>query len=344
MSARLHSPADPSLDRLKVAGDWLFRLHEEELDESEIAAWIQWCESDPENVVAFEEMAASWKELGELPAAVQSRLAALAAPRTTTPKRIVGPPGWRYPLAAAATLLFAAILTGLYLWQRGAPEAERVASNMLQAGVAQIQDARLPDGSSVALGAKSSLNIEFAGTERRLRMRDGQAYFQVKPDRDRPFIVEAGPVEVRAVGTAFDVRKNEGRVVVSVTEGLVDVVPRGPRQENGQSRVQVAAGYQYTWDANKRDVKLAAAEAATAIAWRSGRLEYFGEPLWAVISNVNRYTSQPVEIEDPSLGELQFTGTVFTASIEDWVRTLPQAFPVICVRRPDGSYVIRRAP
>lgn len=321
--------------RLKAASDWIFRLHEDSLGEAEIAEWIQWCEGDAENLAAFETMEAVWKDLGELPEPVRSRLQGLASPNPTPSTR-----RWRSQarLAIAASIAAMSVGIGYLAWNlTGELPGDTPA---LQAGVARNQEATLPDGSLVALGAKSSLHIDYNGKERRLRMRDGQAFFSVKPDTSQPFVVEVGLVEVRAIGTAFDVRKNEGRVVVSVTEGKVEVTsPTGGADSRG--RIQVTEGYQLVWDDGGKEMKLAATDGASAVGWRSGRLEYFGEPLWAVVANVNRYSSQPIRVEGAEIGELQFTGTVFTGATDDWVRMLPQAFPVSCERAGDGSFVIR---
>jgi transmembrane sensor len=47
-----------------------------------------------------------------------------------------------------------------------------------------------------------------------------------------------------------------------------------------------------------------------------------------VLANVNRYSHQPIQLADPQLGELMFTGTVNTTTIDSWVGALPHVFPV----------------
>ena len=87
--------------------------------------------------------------------------------------------------------------------------------------LAMNQAAVLPDGSQVDFGARSALDVEFTGNQRHLELRTGQAFFRVKHDAHHPFVVEAGPVRVMAVGTAFDVRKTGTQVTVTVQEGTV---------------------------------------------------------------------------------------------------------------------------
>ncbi len=349
MSATLNSKG-LAVDRLEIASDWLIRLHEESLSDAEVAEWIQWCESDADNLAAFEEMQATWKGFGELPEAVRLRMMAQGnragqSPANSRSRMRELFAGWRWaPTAAAVALL---VVASSIVWWRGQSEIlpPQIATNSLQTAAAVNEEATLPDGSILALGAKSAITIDFAGTERRLRMRDGQAYFKVRPNRQRPFIVDAGPIHVRAVGTAFDVRKNEDRVVVSVTEGIVEILPsEDTDMVSGvakETRLQVVAGFQLTWAEGGREVKLTPTDPASATAWRMGRLEYFGEPLRVVIANVNRYSARPIVIADEDIGQLQFTGTVFVRSIDDWVAALQQAFPVTCEPQADGSVVIK---
>ena len=65
-----------------------------------------------------------------------------------------------------------------------------------------------------------------------------------------------------------------------------------------------------------------------AAAGRRHRLEFVNEPLSAVLANVNRYSPQPIQLADPRLGALMFTGTVNTTTIDSWVGALPHVFPV----------------
>ena len=72
----------------------------------------------------------------------------------------------------------------------------------------------LPDGSFASLNTASRVSVRFTPERRAVRLEEGEAWYQVAHDRARPFVVEAGPVRVQAVGTAFSVRRREGGVDV----------------------------------------------------------------------------------------------------------------------------------
>ena len=101
--------------------------------------------------------------------------------------------------------------------------------------VGEVRRLTLDDGSALALNTSSVLQVKFAADERRIVLRQGEASFQVAHDEDRPFVVQAGDVSVRAVGTAFSVRMRQQELEVVVTEGVVEVLVREARRASKRS-------------------------------------------------------------------------------------------------------------
>jgi transmembrane sensor len=81
----------------------------------------------------------------------------------------------------------------------------------------------LPDGSVLQLNTDSVVETAYSPTERRVRLKKGEAFFSVAKNPQRPFWVDVGAVSVRAVGTAFNVRFRPEAVEVLVKEGKVSV-------------------------------------------------------------------------------------------------------------------------
>ncbi|OHE82254.1 MAG: hypothetical protein A3G75_15480, partial [Verrucomicrobia bacterium RIFCSPLOWO2_12_FULL_64_8] len=149
-------------------------------------------------------------------------------------------------LAAAA----AAILAGFLL----RPE-EFKPSPGPRGTIARSTEAQrvLPDGSIIDLNQGAAVAVNSTAGDRRVRLEKGEAHFTVAKDAARPFIVTARGVDVRAVGTAFDVRMDSATVEVLVTEGRVEVsaapsggTVAGPdgRQPGEGSLVPVLAAHQ----------------------------------------------------------------------------------------------------
>lgn len=104
----------------------------------------------------------------------------------------------------------------------------------------------LPDGSRIELKDGSKVVVQYSDRERRVKLTGGEAQFSVWQDATRPFVVEAGGIEVRAVGTVFNVRLENRAVEVLVTEGRVKVnrEPLAATAGGSVADVMLAAGEQ----------------------------------------------------------------------------------------------------
>ena len=104
--------------------------------------------------------------------------------------------------------------------QQPSPSLE---SRSYQALKGEKQHVQLADRSHVTLASASEVASHFTPRVRTVTLQRGEAYFEVRHEASRPFVVRAGDMTVTAVGTKFDVRTSAGRTVVAVTEGAVDV-------------------------------------------------------------------------------------------------------------------------
>lgn len=121
---------------------------------------------------------------------------------------------------AAVALVFLTVASGLYLYWNVPGYGRWV---VFETG-ASADSLVLPDASIVFLNRHSSLKFKsaFGGDERFVAL-DGEGYFEVRPDLNKPFSVDAGPVTVKVVGTAFHLNNNSDVVELNVTEGSVSL-------------------------------------------------------------------------------------------------------------------------
>jgi transmembrane sensor len=301
---------------LEAAWLWVVKLRDERATQEDVAQWLLWYQADERHRLAFEEMQSFWHESGRLIGDDESAsVAALLAGRESMPDERTQPGRRRWwPALAASLLVVTATIGWLVSAHRATPDQP----------MAEVRQTSLPDGSTVDLAARSTVTSRYSEDMRLLVMEgaSGEAYFSVAHNPQRPFVVQVGTMHVRALGTAFNVRHADDRVVVSVTKGIVEVsTPSGS--------AKVAAGNRIAWEVSGDSVpSITPATAASTLAWQQGRLEYHNEPLAAVIADVNRYSQQPIVIDDAAAGEILFSGTVFTQATEAWIDSLPQVFPV----------------
>lgn len=350
----------PSMET--AAATWLLRLREDKLSEAEMAEWIEWCEASAENLRTFEHLQSLWRAAGENPPApeiISHLLRSDPSPQETGCEERFGGRAQtdltkamvfrnsrtsiRWALAASLVLVIATaglwVLNRSHLPSTTAVQATSIrkiaASDVVRTPTAQNQEGLLPDGSRVDLGARTVLDVDFSTTRRQLELKDGQAFFHVTRDRSRPFVVAVGKIQVVAIGTAFDVRRTASEIAVTVQEGTVEMI-KAP----GNS-LTATAGYQLLFDPATGKTHKSLVDPVMATAWRSGRLEFAGDPLEVVIASINRYSARPIVLSDPALGKLTFTGTVFTASIDASLDAMEQVFP-IDVQRGASETTLRR--
>jgi len=351
--------------RLEAATEWMLRLRDDTASEQEIVRWVQWCEADPRNQQAFDRVRGFWQVSGALAQEVVNGdlVAATAgtrpAERSSAPQEAGRRPrarwsGYRRPLALAAAnalVIFTLVAAASFLYVRRHSAGD---DDLVAAASEAVHEAELSDGSKMELAAKSVVAVHYSEARRAIELREGEAYFTVAPNKERPFVVAAGNVRVRAVGTAFNVRQSGGRAVITVTKGKVDVYRIDPGVDDsatagGSTRqqshlIRVAAGEQVSWDEpGAQDPVVAAVDPAVALGWREGRLAYDNEPLGSVIADYNRYSRRQVVIDSDTVRNLRFSGTLLTGSTREWLRALPGEFPVQ-VRDHDGVDVIEPLP
>jgi transmembrane sensor len=305
--------------QLEEAAQWIVRLGAEMPSEEDAHEWLRWCDERSGNLEAFEDLQGDWRDLG----AVTVRQSAKASSGYNP--TIV--------LSALAAAIACAIVGVIFWWNIDAP------SRVLESA-RQNRSATLPDGSSVMLSARTGLSVDFTGRERRLSLSRGEAYFQVQHDSGRPFTVAAGDLHVTAVGTAFDVRRERDSVIVTVAEGVVGIVSDTGRDQGGSAHWQASAGYQLTYDLGTRTANLLRVDPDRLLTWREGELAYVSTPLGTVIDDVNRYSERRIIIKDPKIARLIYSGTVFTASVDDWLKTVGVAFALQIDEAPGGELVI----
>lgn len=210
--------------------------------------------------------------------------------------------------AAAASV--AAVMAGVPFWRQ---PVERI-----DTAVGEIRRVPLADGSLAAVNTQSRLEVRLRPEVRQVALNVGEAWFQVAKDRARPFVVEAGDVRVRAVGTAFSVRRTADGADVQVTEGVVEV---WSVDDPGNIRRIAAGGRTFVSDeAGPATTVQAGEEIDRSLAWRNGQLIFDGETLRQAADEFNRYNAVQVRIDDPALADERFVGRFRTNEPEAFAR------------------------
>jgi transmembrane sensor len=326
---------DTRVQRMEQAALWLQRMHAGADDERVVESWLDWCQRDPLNQQAFDEIAAVWELSGNL------SLATPAMPVTPVAAgRVAAFSHGRRALAASLAALV--VTAGAGLWWAKRPATADVLTSEFASPAGMNTVAMLADGSMLELGADSRVTVSIGPRERRIELHKGELYVTVHKDPDRPFSVDAGRLEAIATGTAFNVLRTEARTTVTVAEGSVDAIYEG--QAAATPNVRLQPNQQLVYTHASHSVAVREADPQIAIAWRSGHPRFQGEPLSEVIATVNRYAALRFVIEDPRVGALTFTGNAHVDNMGRWREGLETVFPVTVVRLSDGRQLIDPLP
>lgn len=284
------SPADRARD---TAARFVARMDADDWSAADEEALQAWLGEDPMRQGLLLRMQAQWIALS--PEAPEPALAAdaeaeeaQAAPATRWARR-----GILTGIAASAALAFA----GLRWNQSPAAYTTKLG---------EIRRLPLSDGSVMTINSGSELTVTMAKQAREVELTQGEAWFEVAKDARRPFVVAAGNVRVRAVGTAFSVRRRETGVEVLVTEGVVETWADGDkslrmRLEAGE-RVMLSAHAVIDYETD------ASSSVDRALAWRSGMIDLNGRTLYDAADEFNRYNQRQIIIADPRIAREEFDG------------------------------------
>lgn len=337
-------PAASSPEAIETAAiEWLLE-REEGFTPERAKAFAAWCATSPRHSAAVAKAEAALELITELPKA----------------RSLLQPPvpEWREPVAKArpmarwiawssglAALLLLATLAWWRLPARTPDEAYRYVT-----GAGHPQLFALNDGSLVDVNANSALRVRLLPAERQVELSAGEAHFEIAHDSARPFIVRAGDLAIRAVGTAFNVRLHEGGVEVLVTAGKVEVTRTAGARLPGAAgaeaplvvaheRVRVERGAAAALVVEKVDAQVVQA----SLAWHTQITNFSNRPLGEIVTIFNRRNVTQLLMADRELAARRIGGAFAIDRPLAFVRVLEQDGDIVAERRGDHTIVLRRA-
>lgn len=333
-------PVSPAI--AAAAAQWLAR-RDRGLTALEQDDYMEWLHADPRHAGAMAQHAAALERMMGL-SEWQPALSSTPNPDLFAPpvrrRRIL----WFRTLAAAAAAAFGAVA-----WWLVPAMTPDVPVSHLQFN----QRRMLADGSMVELRDGSAIDVKFTQSERRVRLRGGEAHFNVTRNPERPFTVEAGGVAVRAVGTAFNVRMEGEEVAVLVTHGKVVVsspttaapvaLSVGEAAKLSMPVTQPAGRTAPPAAAIPVITRLSPAQVQSELAWQVPRLQFHETSLSDAVHEFNRHGGgRRLIVGDADLGLIPIGGTFRVDNPEGFVRLLEITIAVRGDELGDGTIVLRR--
>lgn len=248
-----------------------------------------------------------------------------------------------YKLYSAVASVLLIFMLGSMLWLY--PKAMQQPDEMyvMLCGRQTVDSITLPDGTRVQISSGSRLTYpkEFKGDFRRVQLL-GQAFFEVTPNKDKPFIVETGQMEVMALGTAFEVfsfgKDTDAETVL--LDGKVKVTMTESAGQN--STEYILRPNQKLSLAKEGLVKVEEVNANTYSAWRNkGRLSFENEKLAMIMPRLERWYQKKIICDKQVANTYRFSFTINEESCADVLRMLCKTAPLI-YEEHENAFILKK--
>lgn len=312
-------PHNPIRDQ---AVAWFLRLKATDVSAAERRQFLQWLNAHSKHKEAYDKVAQLWQWLEPLKAMpFEARQEALNY--RSRPYR-------RISAYAAAALVSLSVGLSVYWHQVG-----MIFPLTYQVAKGEQQTVQLADGSSLELNMDSAVKVSINPWWREVELLHGEVYFQVAHDSQRPFQVAAGRGRITDIGTAFEVYRKPGQVLVAVQEGIVEVEAKGRRR--------LAANQQITYADNGDFIEIEQQPVESLTAWRRGQIVFHARRLDDALAEMARYHNKRIHLEDNKLAALRISGAFPSTRLDSMLNAVARILPVRIERQNDDNIVIRRA-
>ncbi|MBC3302970.1 FecR domain-containing protein [Pseudomonas sp. SWRI18] len=315
---------EPHLDHqaLEEAADWLIRMTEGELNETERGEWECWRLSTPERGRAWARAQLLQTKLGGLPPS----LAMSALDRPGSPER-------RAVLGKLAIML-AILPAGWGSWKLA--ESQQWSADYRTA-VGQQRELTLADGTKITLNTDTSIDVLFDINQRLIHLREGEILVQTAADiapLARPFLISTRQGRMQALGTRFSVRELQPRTHLAVLEGAVKV----ELAENRQTTPLIVSAGQRTDFSSDTFGQVTAADRYVG-TWAQGMLMADNMRLADFVAEFTRYRRGFVRF-DPALANLRISGAYPISDSQRTLNMLAQTYPILVSGHLNGYWVM----
>lgn len=173
----------------------------------------------------------------------------------------------------------------------------------------------LPDGTKVWLNAESSISYpeSFENSPVREVALDGEAFFDVTENKAKPFIVKTSQLQVKVLGTSFNVRsyKDQSTVETTLVHGSVMIELNDAKPQAGNDQpILLKENEQAIYSTVSRTMSLHSIKAETATAWRVGKLSFANKPFYEIEEELERWYGVEILLEDEESASCRFSTTI----------------------------------
>jgi transmembrane sensor len=251
------------------------------------------------------------------------------AEKNETPK-IISHGRFSWMRIAASVILIAGVGIAAHFMFNNKEPKEMVA----QTGQNVLVDT-LSDGSVITLNKKSTITYpsKFKGSTRAIALK-GEAFFNVAPDKKKPFIISVNDIQVTVVGTSFNIKSENGNTEVVVETGIVQVTRSG-------RTVELIAGEKINMSASDSNAIKEKVSDKLYNYYRSKEFVCDDTPLWKLVQVVNEAYDAKIIIGRKELNDMRLTTTFNNESLEKVLEIIHLTFDITVIKKEDGQIILQ---
>ncbi len=317
------------------AAAWVARLRSDAVSLSDKQSFSNWLNRSNAHQSAFDEVAETWNTL-----AACQYLPSTAETLNNVQSQQAAPEGsglfdWLSSFQGGMVAACLAAAFALFIILN--PSAPELSSERYQTVVGQQQSITLSDGSVIELNTNSAIVVAYSEQQRSISLLKGEAYFEVASNKNRPFVVDIDGSTVTAVGTAFNIyRENSVDTSVIVTEGIVKVAETPDAASPKPNSVLVKADQSIRL--GKMGLgKIALTPQTQGTAWRSKTLVFNHTPLKLALKELNRYLENNVDLAENMPTDLSVSGTFSTEVPNETLLAIADTFNLVVLESSENS-------
>lgn len=217
---------------------------------------------------------------------------------------------WRRVMASAAVLVL--LVSSVFL------------SLILDNTITQIavkgekKHIELNDGSKIFLNSGSKISYTENFKENRKLTLEGEAFFEVAPNPDKPFIIKSGHIETKVLGTSFNINAyNDGNEIVSVNSGIVEVV----NQNNPSQKIMLTKNIQLNFKLGN-DFQLLKEKSENYNAWNKNTIVLKNTSLGETARILENWFDVNIEFKNPKVKKLVISGKFKEEKLETILKSI----------------------
>lgn len=231
-------------------------------------------------------------------------------------------------LKAVAALVLIFGVTWLYITTQSVENLKSITDQLVKIDT-------LSDGSVVTLNKNSVLEYpsKFGDKQRQVVLAKGEAFFNVTPDKEKPFLIKSGNLSIRVVGTSFNVKLKNGNVEVIVESGKVQV-------SKGKRKIFLKPGEKILVSEHTDELKKEMTSDLLYNYYRTKEFVADDTPLWRMVEALNEAYDSKIVIKNPAIKDLPLNTTFKDESLDDILQVISRTFK-IAIEKKQNEIILK---